>query len=113
MGDGLPPPLATLSSAPWSVSYPSRGSGDGFGRKVTQQGQRVLPTISAPPPVLTPPRSLGARRSCPYPDTSPSPSTARHESTPADPSRYTAGPGRGGSMPRADACPSLAIARLC
>src|SRR5262249_47316791 len=50
-------------------------------------------------------RSLGARRSCPYLDTSPSPSTARHGSAPTDQSRYTAGPGRGGSTPRADACP--------
>ena len=45
-----------------------------IGRKVTQQGQKVLPTIIAPrfimlPPVSAPPPSLGARRSSPWPGT--------------------------------------------
>src|SRR4029453_14985252 len=35
VGEVLPPPLSTLASAPWSVSYPSRGPGDRVGRCVS------------------------------------------------------------------------------
>ena len=40
----------------------------GFGRKVTQQGQRALPTIIPPPPVTAPPRPQAARTSSPWLD---------------------------------------------
>src|SRR5205809_498910 len=36
-----------------------------IGRKVTQQGQRARPTISAPPPVPAPPRPPAASTSSP------------------------------------------------
>src|SRR5262245_32409108 len=86
----------------WGDAY--AGECDGVGRTVTQQGQRALPTIIAPPPGPAPPRFLGATRSSPWPGTDRQQRRARCGPAPAGRWWHTACPGPGDSAPGAGAC---------